>query len=317
MNEYKEHYVDLENIHQKLKKDGVAVIKNVLNQTEIEEAKSNMWVTLNTLTSNLQNPIEKNNPSTWNTFYSLYPIHSMLVQHWSIGHSQYVWDIRQNPKVVNVFKEIWNNNNLLCSFDGVSIHFPPEITNRGWYKGNNWFHTDQSRLKVGLNCVQGMVTLYDVNKGDATLRILKGSHEKHESFFKDNKIEERSDWYKLKNNEIDYFKEYEKNCILAEAGSLILWDSRTFHQGIEPRKERMNSNFRGIVYVCMTPRSWSDEKNILKKQKALSQMRLTSHWPHKIKLFPKNPRTYGKPLEDIKMLDNPILTNLGMKLAGF
>ncbi|VVU94296.1 hypothetical protein CPAV1605_16 [seawater metagenome] len=317
MNEYKEHYVELENIHQKLKNDGVAVIKNVLNQSELEEAKSNMWATLNTLTTNLEKPIQKTNPSTWRTFYSLYPIHSMLVQHWSIGHSQYVWDVRQNQKVVNVFKEIWNNNNLLCSFDGVSVHFPPEKTNRGWYKGNDWFHTDQSRLKVGLNCIQGMVTLYDVNPGDATLRILKGSHEKHQSFFEDNDIQEKGDWYKLKNDEINYFDEYEKNCILAKAGSLILWDSRTFHQGIEPRKEREKANFRGIVYVCMTPKSWSDEKNILKKQKAFNEMRLTSHWPHKIKLFPKNPRTYGKELENINTINPPVLSSLGMKLAGF
>jgi ectoine hydroxylase-related dioxygenase (phytanoyl-CoA dioxygenase family) len=317
MEEYKEHYVELENVNQKLEQDGVAVIKNVLNSQEIEQAKNGMWQTLNKLTENLDKPIEKEDPLTWKSFYSLFPIHSMLVQHWSIGQSQYVWDVRQNPKVVNVFKQIWNDNDLLTSFDGVSVHFPPEKTNRGWYRGNDWFHTDQSSRKEGLKCIQGMITLYDVNKGDATLRVLKGTNKKHQSFFQDNGIDEKSDWYKLKDDEINYFDDDEKNCVLAKAGSMILWDSRTFHQGIEPRKTREKQNFRGIVYVCMTPRKWSDDKNLLKKQKAFNEMRLTTHWPHKVKLFPKNPRTYGKDIENIGELDNPILSNLGKKLAGF
>ena len=39
-----------------------------------------------------------------------------------IGHAQYVWDIRQNEKVVDVFSKIWITN-LLTSFDGISFHF--------------------------------------------------------------------------------------------------------------------------------------------------------------------------------------------------
>ena len=67
----------------------------------------------------------------------------------------------------------------------------------------------------------------------------------------------------------------------------------------------------------MTPRSLSDNKNILKKQKAFNEMRMTSHWPHKIKLFPKLPRTYGNPMPNVPSLDPPVLTELGKKLAGF
>jgi hypothetical protein len=49
-------------------------------------------------------------------------------------------------------------------------------------------------------------------------------------------------------------KEYllEKGCepkaIKATAGSLILWDSRTFHQGKEPNKNREIENFRMVCY---------------------------------------------------------------------
>ena len=44
---------------------------------------------------------------------------------------------------------------------------------------------------------------------------------------------------------------------------------------------------------------------------------MTSHWPAKVKLFPKNPRTYGNPLPEITSIVKPELTELGKKLAGF
>jgi ectoine hydroxylase-related dioxygenase (phytanoyl-CoA dioxygenase family) len=317
MEEYKEHYTNFDNLSNKLKEDGVAVIENVLNEEEIIQGRQGMWQTLNKLTENLDKPIQNLDHTSWRSLYELYPVHSMLLQHFSIGHSQYVWDIRQNQKVVDVFQKIWDQEELLVSFDGVSVHLPPEITKRGWYRGNDWFHTDQSSKKEGLCCVQGMITLYDVNPGDATLRVMKGSHNYHQDFFTSHNIEEKNDWYKIKPEELDYFDQFEKNSVMAKAGSLILWDSRTFHQGVEPRKERPNQSFRGIVYVCMTPKSWSDNKNILKKQKAFNEMRMTTHWPHKVKLFGKKPRTYGKELPNVGSLDPPVLTNLGQKLAGF
>ena len=46
-------------------------------------------------------------------------------------------------------------------------------------------------------------------------------------------------------------------------------------------------------------------------------MRMTTHWPHKVKLFGKKPQTYGKELPDVSQLDKPKLTELGKKLAGF
>ena len=46
-------------------------------------------------------------------------------------------------------------------------------------------------------------------------------------------------------------------------------------------------------------------------------MRMTSHWPHNVKLFPKYPRTYGKEIPEIEKLDPPILSEQGKKLAGF
>ena len=58
-------------------------------------------------------------------------------------------------------------------------------------------------------------------------------------------------------------------------------------------------------------------KTITKKRKAFNELRLTSHWPTKTKLFAKNPRTYGAELPEICQIPSPTLTPLGKKLAGF
>jgi len=109
----------------------------------------------------------------------------MLIQHWGIGHAQFNWDIRQNPKVVNIFAKLWdvNNKDLVTSFDGASIHFPSEETKSGWYKGKDWFHTDQSYTRNDLECYQSWVTAYDVNEGDDTLAFLEKSHKDFANHF--------------------------------------------------------------------------------------------------------------------------------------
>lgn len=96
----------------------------------------------------------------------------MLLQHWDVGHNPVSWNVRQNSKVIKAFEDIWNTDDLLTSFDGLSISLPCEYTKRGWYRGNTWWHTDQSYLRNDFECVQGLVNLYDVNPGDATLRVM-------------------------------------------------------------------------------------------------------------------------------------------------
>lgn len=56
----------------------------------------------------------------------------MLIQYFGVGHLQNIWNIRQTEKIGDVFGKIHNcnKNNLLVSYDGMSLHLPPEITKR-------------------------------------------------------------------------------------------------------------------------------------------------------------------------------------------
>ena len=317
--EYKTFNTTLANVNTYLDTHGVAVIPNVLTQEECVNYRNRVWTELNHVT---MNRFDINNQNTWREFYKFYPLHSMLLQHFSLGHMQPIWDIRTHPKVCKSFEKLWNTdkNDLLVSFDGLSVHLPPEKTNKGWFN-NEWYHTDQSSHKIGRHCIQGMVNLYDVNENDATLSILEKSHNYHQSFFEDNNIDNKSDWYKLKSDEEKkYFlnKGCKQYAVKAKAGSLILWDSRTFHCGKECNRDRDEENFRMVIYVCMMPRTTVyDPKVYAKKQKAFENLRITSHWANQCFLFPKSPRTYGGELPEFNMIHQPVLNNVGKRLAGY
>ncbi len=300
---------------------GVAIIPNVLNEVEITNMKDGIWSYLEHITSEFDIPIDRNIEKTWKSFYQLLPMHAMMIQHWQIGHAQFLWDIRQNPKIVDVFATIWNvkPDELLVSFDGASFHLPPEITNRGYYRGNKWYHTDQRLSDSAFKCIQSWVTAFDVNEGDATLTLLEGSHKYHSELAKQfEKIDITTDWYKLNENELQFYEQNDCNIkdITCPAGSMVLWDSRTIHAGKEVIKGRSTPNFRLVAYLCYIPRTLATPANIRKKKKAFEEQRTTSHWPHRPKLFSKYPRTYGATLPTVVDIDSPKLTPLGYKLAG-
>jgi hypothetical protein len=287
-----------------------------------------MWDALEHITQKFDTPISRSDHSTWIEFHKLLPKHSMLLQNWQIGHAQYVWDVRQNPKIVDIWKQLWfsatdSDKKLLVSYDGVSCHLPPETTGRGWLKtAGGWLHTDQSYARPDFECIQSWVTANDVLAGDATLMVLESSHKYHAEFaetYSDAASESKNDWYMV-GERIGFYKD--RGCkpalIKCPAGSMVFWDSRTIHCGQEPMKIRKKQNVRCVVYLCYTPRSLANESTLAKKRLYLENRRMTSHWPHKIRVFPVKPRLYpGQTLPDVTDIPAPVLTNLGKSLAGY
>ena len=247
-------------LKKKLKKYGVAIYPSILNDEEAKNMISGMWDFYEHITENTDLEINRNKEDSWKNLYQLYPKHSFLQQHFGVGHSQVVWDLRQNSKIVNLFSDLWNvkNEELLVSFDGFSFGFPHEVTKRGYFRGNTWYHTDQSFTRNNFECIQSWVTGFDVNEGDATLAFYESSHKYHKKFAKKFKITDKSDWYKLNKDEEQFFidnkcKEIRIKC---PKGSIVFWDSRTIHCGTEALKERKKINYRAVIYLCYMPKNY-------------------------------------------------------------
>ena len=300
---------------------GVAVIPSILNEEECNNMVNGIWDFFEHISNSWEMPINRNNKESWSGFYKLFPLHSMLIQHWNVGHAQASWNVRQNIKIVEIFAHFWgcSINDLLVSYDGLSFNLPPEVTKRGWNRGNTWYHTDQSYTTNDFKCIQSFVTGLDINENDATLSFLEGSNKYHKDFKDEFNITDKDDWYKLTKDQEEFY--YKRGCevknIKCPKGSLVFWDSRTIHCGIEANKARSVPNIRAVIYLCYMPRSQCNEANLKKKQKAFNELRTTSHYPCKIKLFSKSPRTYGNPLPAITQIEAPELTELGRRLAGF
>lgn len=310
-----------ETLKDTLDKFGVAIVPSVLNEEECDAMISGMWDFFEHITQEWSVPIDRNDKSTWRGMYKLYPMHSMLFQYFSVGQAQVSWDIRQKQKIVEIFSHFWNTkcNDLMVSFDGFSFNMPPEVTNRGWNRNNTWYHTDQSFLRPEFECMQTWVTGLDVEDGDATLAFYEGSNKFHREFAETFNVSNKKDWYKLNKEEEQFYLDRgcERKKIMCPKGSLVCWDSRTIHCGTEAERTRENEKLRTVIYLCYKPRSQATTANIKKKRKAFNELRTTSHWPCRVKLFGKNPRTYGNELPNITPINNPVLTPLGRYLAGF
>lgn len=309
-----------ENLHEVLEMHGVAIIPSVLDETECENIVSGMWDTLEHITQTWSVPLNRMNEGTWREFYKLFPMHSMLLQHW-IGHAKVSWDVRQNEKIVDIFAHFWKctAEELLVSFDGFSFNLPPEVTRRGSFR-KSWLHSDQSYTNPDFACVQSWVTGLDVEEGDASLTFLRGSHKHHTECIDRFNIKSKKNWHKITDEQNAFYVD-EKGCvpdtITCPKGSVVFWDSRTVHCGKESVKGRKFPKLRAVIYLCYMPRKIATRAKLLKKQKAFLEGRTTSHWPCDPILFGKNPRTYGAELPEITAVPAPELGALGKLLAGF
>ena len=117
------------------------------------------------------------------------------------GQTQVMWDLRQDPRIVAVFAEIWNTRDLIVSMDGLSVMCPPEIRD-GYFKP--WPHVDQvilrrqdnvahnnnppidfiseSSLKTKPFTIQGQFLFEDSFEGDGGFYCIPKSHLKFNEF---------------------------------------------------------------------------------------------------------------------------------------
>lgn len=253
-----------------------------------------------------------------------YPNTHGIIQHLEIGHCQAVWNVRTNDRVQDVFAQIYGTNDLLTSFDGACIMQP-------WHRfgTKSWLHMDQAPKNTERRCIQGYVNLTD-SSTDSTgsLMVLPGSHRKFGSFFekfpdmrvtvdKNGKKKPRGNWVKLEVDAHWQFFGVEKTRVHGPKGSMVLWDSRTVHQNTPPLCTNGPAQQRAVVYTCFQPRSLISDSNLLKKQRAFDEYRMTTHWPaDSVILFQKQPRTYGADVPVYTPVRDRVESQRMLELAG-
>ena len=105
--EYTKYFCSKESLCTTIQRHGVAIIPNVLDESECADMVHKIWDFLEHITQEWEIPIARDNEDTWRGFYDLLPLHSMLIQYWGVGHAQASWDVRQNRKIVEIFAHFW------------------------------------------------------------------------------------------------------------------------------------------------------------------------------------------------------------------
>lgn len=256
-----------------LRQNGYVVIPDILNKEEIDIASSMFY--------NWKSTIKDHDK-----IHNACDPHG-IYKHHEIGHQEHAWFIRTRPKVKEVFACLWGTNDLVVSFDGCC--WIPKSCNK---KDNFWCHSDQSPLVDEFICAQGIVSL--TNNKERTLVIWQNTHLIHSQFLKIvNNKDPKANWQKIPEKYKEILNPL-RRVLNVPAGSLVLWDSRVFHQN---QYGSANCEERLVQYICMLPKN--SEKNTVLMQKKrrdyLNKKRTTSHWPYPIKVNGLQPRNYGNP----------------------
>lgn len=296
--------------------NGYAVVKNAIprDRAIAYQKKALDWVT------SFGTELDLSKPETW-TKANL-PIQSKIntFHQYSVVHEKFMWDARTEPGVLGAFEALWGTEELLVSFDSLNITFP---NRKDVPRKPSWEHIDQSPLRRGLHCVQGVISLSNSGPEDGGLVVYPGSHKLNDEFFDtqtDKSTWEVLDRYSYTPQELKWYTDrgVKPHKVCAEHGDLILWDSRTVHYGDEPTEK--GKTIRTAIYVAYTPAKFAEKEALETKSKIFKEYGGTSHWPHdniRIRnneaLFEdgtRDPRDRPEPLEKAEMSDKLL------KLAG-
>ena len=257
---------------EQLKYKGYTIIPDILSNKEVEIATN--------LFKDWQKTIKNHDQ-----IHNVCDPHG-IYKYLEVGHQEHAWFIRTRPKVKQAFEALWKTDNLVVSFDGACW-----ISKNSKKKDNFWCHSDQSPLIDKFICAQGFVSLTD-NK-HKSLVIWENTHKIHSKYLKSVKKNQdlKSNWQKIPPEHEKHLRPLRK-VLQVKAGSLVLWDSRLFHQnqyGTNNNEERL------VQYVCMLPRDNKlNNSNLQNKRKNyFNKRRTTTHWPYPIKVNSLQPRNYG------------------------
>eukprot|EP00601_Ochromonadales_sp_CCMP2298_P020096 CAMPEP_0173305026 /NCGR_PEP_ID=MMETSP1143-20121109/19764_1 /TAXON_ID=483371 /ORGANISM="non described non described, Strain CCMP2298" /LENGTH=400 /DNA_ID=CAMNT_0014245897 /DNA_START=16 /DNA_END=1214 /DNA_ORIENTATION=+ len=211
-----------------LEEHGYAVVAQVANQEQIAAAVTGFWEFWEAKT---QRGLLRNDPRTWKPWVANSST-GILVDSGGANHCEFLWNTRTLPLVKEAFARIWEDPDLLVSFDAGNV-FRDWRHDVRWLTAAGWWHVDQNATlgahRQGRRSVQGLVTYFDATAETGGLTLVPGSHKEHEALCG------RAPGSKMR---VDFvpvppqdplFLDREVILVCARAGDLILWDSRTVH----------------------------------------------------------------------------------------
>ena len=278
--------MDLDLYINELFEKGYTMIPNVINENEIMDYifEFNKWMDSFENSDELHSMIHRNG----------------IFKYFNVGHQRFAWLLRTNNKIQNIFKKIWNTDELVTSFDGCCYY--PKISNEN---DTYWVHSDQSCIKKGFRCVQSFVSL--TKNKEKTFIVFENTHKLHEDYGIKYNIDNPSDWNPICQEYLEYINIPPK-FLQVEPGMMVLWDSRTFHQNTCGPPNSIEE--RLVQYLCFLPKNHANnnEEERNKRQYYFENEYTTNHYPYPMAHVPKQPN--NKIYIEYNNLPKPYLDDL-------
>lgn len=240
------------NIKKDLEKNGYCVV-DVPKWTGNEE--NEMKEIIESFT-----PFRLDDKSTWKAKNLPSSLHGILKH--DLGHTKLQWDLRLKMK--SVFAELYDTDDLLCSFDSVNISLPGKPS-------APFYHVDQNRDNRDMECYQSIVNLRDNGDNDGGLLVVHGSHKIFDQYL-DSHPKFGYYWNLVQMGD-PLVKDLPLYKINLKAGQACIWSSKTIHCNTKPTGE----NLRLAVYVSMLPKKGCSEKDLEKRINYFETGRITNH----------------------------------------
>ncbi|KIV99694.1 uncharacterized protein PV09_08627 [Verruconis gallopava] len=262
-------------------KNGCVLIKNVISK---ERAAYYAQKQLDWL-KKFDLGFDENDESTWTAEHLPVSFKGGMYFSYGSAHEKMAWEARMEPKVIEIFEQLWETKELIVSFDGMNISLP----RRKDLQWSPWPHTDQNQRRKGMQAVQGLLNYAPNGDKDGGLVLMKGSAKLFDEFFKVKRESyahedapppelEYMDLFLFSDKDVKWFEE--RGCELIkinmEPGDFVLWDSRTMHYAKLPE----GNQIRHAQYICMTPRKFASEQTIKLRKECFDNFYGTTHWPH-------------------------------------
>mmetsp|Transcript_104640 Transcript_104640/g.207819 ORF Transcript_104640/g.207819 Transcript_104640/m.207819 type:complete len:419 (+) Transcript_104640:41-1297(+) len=279
-----------------LDEHGYCVIAGVADAAAVARAKTLIWDFLESVPGT---QVRRDRLETWGLDGQWLPSgRNGIVGTLGFGQSDFCWHVRLLPGVARAFSAIWGCEDLIVSFDGGNI-FRPWSQRPEWRTEGSWWHVDQNAFLPGMSgrvSIQGLVSFTDATSATGGLCVIPGSHKLHEQ------VCERACAKHMSGNFLpvqsgDPVLRNGGQLVCAEAGDLLLWDSRCVHcntpgnclDGDNTGSSAANDHVREgedmellriVGYVSMLPATVATHDLLAKRRRAFLHNVTASHWPH-------------------------------------
>ena len=258
---------DVQDWKKNFYEEGYVVIKDIISSNENKEATSLFKKEWKIVSPNF----DWEDKHTWTTKNIPMVYGKGMAMFNGFGQSQFMWYLRTKKNVKEAFVCLFEDEDLVVSFDGFSVFLSKK------QKSPIWLHQDQ-RSQDNTISVQGMVNLCPVSSKDAGFICVPKSHLTLVP------PPSNSDFIVLSKEDEHYTKAV-KLCI--PENCLILWNSKTIHAntGMGSKEDELN---RLTAYIAFCPRSRQSKEVHKQRLEGYSKGHTSNHWAnkHEVKTVP-------------------------------